>query len=120
MVAERPGYCSIIVDETQDGSEVDQFSICAWYVNNDAEVCEDFLGFMKLEKIDTQSITDVMIPSLQWGLDFSLLEAQGYDGVVLCARTLLVYKQKCMQCTLMPYISNASHLYFSSHDGIKG
>ena len=58
-----------------------KFNNCVRYVNNDAELCEDFLGFLKLEKMEAQSIIDVMIPSLQrLGLDFSLLVAQSCDG----------------------------------------
>ena len=68
VVAEIPGYWSLKADETQDFPEVEQLRI-----NNDAEVCEDFLGFLKLISI----IVDVMIPSLpRSGLDFSLLVAQ--------------------------------------------
>ena len=37
MVAEIPGYWSLMADETYDCSEA--LSICARYVNNDVDVC---------------------------------------------------------------------------------
>ena len=42
---------------------------------------KDFLGFVKLEKMDAQSIADLLLSTVQsWGSDISKLVAQGYDG----------------------------------------
>ena len=54
-----------MADGTQDCSEVERLSICEWYINNDVEICKDFLGFVKLAKMNAQYIIDVKIPSLQ-------------------------------------------------------
>ena len=49
-------------------------------VNNDAEVYEDLLGFLKLEKMEAQSNIEVIIPSLQrWDQDVTFPVAQGYN-----------------------------------------
>ena len=98
------------MEETKDCSEVEQLSICVRYVNNDAEVCKDFLGFLKLEKMDAQSIIDVIIPSLQiWGLDFSLLVAQGYDGASVMSPNITGIQVKVH--ALFP-VSTASHMFY--------
>ena len=70
-----------MADETTDVSSTKQMSICIRFVNENAEVCEGFLGFKKLKKMDAQSVFDVLIPALKdWGLDLSSLVEQGYDG----------------------------------------
>ena len=76
-----PKYWSLMADETQDCSTTEQVSICVRYVNTNGEVCEDFAGFIKLEKMDAQTIANTLLSTIQgWGLDMSNLVAQGYDG----------------------------------------
>ena len=53
-----PAYWSLMSDETQDCSMTEQVSICIRYVGDSGEVCEDFMGFVKIEKMDAQSIAD--------------------------------------------------------------
>ena len=62
-----------MADETTDVSATEQMSICIRFVNSNMEVCEEFLGFVKLTKMDAQSVFDVLIPTLEgWGLDGDL------------------------------------------------
>ena len=76
-----PKYWSLMADETQDCSTTEQVSICVRYVNTKGDVCEDFAGFIKLEKMDAQTIVDTLLSTIQgWGLDMSNLVAQGYDS----------------------------------------
>ena len=76
-----PKYWSLMADETQDCSTTEQVSICVRDVNNSNEVCEDFMGFVEVKKMDAQSIADTLLTTVQkWGLDTSCLVAQGYDG----------------------------------------
>ena len=45
------------------------------------EVCEEFIGFVRLEKLDTQTIVDTLLHTLQeCGFIMSSLVGQGYDG----------------------------------------
>ncbi len=68
-----PKYWSLKADETQ-GSTTEQLSICVRYVSNVGEVCEDFIGFIKLEKMDAQGIADTLLSSIEgWGLDESIV-----------------------------------------------
>lgn len=75
---------SILADETMDIVGIEQLSICLKYVtyeNNQTVIKEDFVGFISLEKLDSESISNKIISSLQeWGLDLNKLVGQGYDG----------------------------------------
>ena len=85
IISSIPQYWSLMADETQDCSITEQVSI--WYVSNAGEVCENFVGFVKLETMDAQSIADALLSTVQgWGLDMSCLVAQGYDGPAPPAR----------------------------------
>ena len=45
------------------------------------KVCEDFLGFLQIEKMDAQTIADEIVNSvISWGLNMGNLFGQGYDG----------------------------------------
>ena len=45
------------------------------------EVCEEFTGFVRLEKLDDQTIVDTLLHALQeCGFNMSGLVGQGYDG----------------------------------------
>jgi hypothetical protein len=77
-------YGSLMADETTDAYTTEQMSICIRFVNNELEVCEEFLGFVKLTKMDAQSVYGVLIPTLEgWGLDLTTLVGQGYDGAAV-------------------------------------
>lgn len=75
---------SVLADETMDIQGVEQLSICLRYVfyeNNQPVLKEDFVGFIALEKLDTESIAYKILSSLKsWGLDLNKLVGQGYDG----------------------------------------
>ena len=79
--ASIPKYWGVVADETQDCSTTEQLSICMRYLSGENEVCEEFVGFVRLEKLDAQIIADTLIHALQeWGFDMSGLVGQGYDG----------------------------------------
>ena len=84
VIATVQTYWSVMADETTDVSATEQMSICIRFVNSNMEVCEEFLGFVKLTKMDAQSVFDVLIPTLEgWGLDLTALVGQGYDGAAV-------------------------------------
>ena len=56
IISRISNYWSLMADETQDCSTSEQVSICVRYVDVNGDVCEDFMGFVKAEKIDSQSI----------------------------------------------------------------
>ena len=45
------------------------------------EVCEEFMGFVQIEKMDVKTIDDKLISSVSsWGLNMDILVRQCYDG----------------------------------------
>ena len=70
-------------------------SISVWFVKNNAVECQDFLDFLKLEKMDAHSMIDFMIPSLwRCGMHSSLLVAQGYGGTGVMSSKISGIKAK--------------------------
>jgi hypothetical protein len=57
-------YWSVMADETEDISSMEQISICARFVSN-CEVYEEFLGFINIAKMDAQTIADALLSTLQ-------------------------------------------------------
>ena len=53
ILSQVSSYWSLLADETQDCSSAEQVSVCVRYV--DAS-CDVNVGFVKLEKMDAQSI----------------------------------------------------------------
>ena len=78
-------FLSIMADETTDAAVKEELSICIRYVIKDDEgkyeVSEDFMGFAKLEKTDAETITTILLRTLdEWGVNMSMIRGQGYDG----------------------------------------
>ena len=63
-------------------SVTEQLSLCVRYIDQSTmEVCEDFLGYMRLEKCDAESIAGVITETLQkWTLNIEKLRGLGFDG----------------------------------------
>ena len=73
-----------MADETQDCSDTEQLSICARFVNKNCEVCEEFLGFLKLTSLDAEKIARNILDALrEWGPNLEYLVGQGYDGAAV-------------------------------------
>ena len=111
VIATIPTYWSVMADETTDVSSTEQMSICIRFVNKELEVCEEFLGFVKLIKMDAQSIFNVLIPTLEgWGLDLTALVGQGYDGASVMSGSKNGVQQKVSDC-----YPNAIYVHCRSH-----
>lgn len=105
-----PQYWSLIADETQDCSE--QLSLCIRYVLDSGEIREEFMGFVKLERMDAQSISDTLLSAVQiWGLDLTSLVGQRYDGAAVMSSSKngvqSKIKEKCPNAT---YVHSRSHV----------
>ena len=87
-------YWSLMADETQDCATQEQLSICVRFVKHN-EVCEEFLEFVELEKLDAQTIADTLTSTLSdWGLDMQNLVGQGYDGAAVMSSVKMAFKLK--------------------------
>ena len=106
-----PKYWSIIADETQDWSSTEQVSLCIRYTSNVNKFCEEFVGFIKVEKMDAQSISDALISALLlWGLDMSYLVGQGYDGA-----SFMSSSKNGVQAKVAAQYPNATYVHCYSH-----
>ena len=75
-------FYSAICDEASDASNKEQLSFCPRYVNDDGDICEDFLKFVHcksgLTGIDLNNEVTEALSS--FGLDLQNCRGQGYDG----------------------------------------
>jgi hypothetical protein len=100
-----------LADETQDISTTEQISLCVRYVNREYEVCEEFLGFTKVSKMDAESIADAIVTTVkQWGLDMSCLVGQGYDGAAVMSSS-----KNGVQGKIAAQYPNATYVHCRSH-----
>ena len=75
-------FHSVICDEASDASNKEQLSFCLRYVNDDGDVCEDFLKFMHCKSglIGKDLYNEVTDALTTFGLDLQNCRGQGYDG----------------------------------------
>lgn len=70
-----------MADECADVSNIEQMAICIRYVNEDNDVNEDFIGYVPLNSVDAESLTNAILQKLEdCNLDTRYLRGQGYDG----------------------------------------
>ena len=75
------------------------------------ELCVEFLGFVQIEKMDAQTITDKIFSSVtRWGLNMGNLVGQGYDG----AATMSPSKNG-VQAKIRNHYKNAKYVHCRSH-----
>ena len=104
-------YWSLIADETQDCSATEQLSICIRYVNDSGEVHEDFMGFVKLDRMDAKTISETLLDTVQkWGLDLTSLVAQGYDGAAVMSSS-----NNGVQSKIREKYPSATYVHCRSH-----
>ena len=100
-----------MADETQDYSTSEQVSICARFVNKDLEVCEEFLGFLKVTRMDSQTIAEAILDALRrWGFHLGGLVGQGYD-----AASVMSSSKNGVQAKIAAEYPNATYVHCRSH-----
>lgn len=111
IVQQIPKYWSVMADETQDCSTTEQLSICARFVNKDNEVCEEFLGFVKLTSMDAETVARNILDAIrQWGLNLECLVGQGYDGAAVMSSSI-----NGVQAKIAAEFPNATYVHCRSH-----
>ena len=80
---EEARFYSIICDEASDESNKEQLSFCLRYVNDDGDICEDFLKFIHCKSgLTGKDLYNEVTEALtNFGLDLQNCRGQGYDGV---------------------------------------
>lgn len=78
----KSGFYSILADETTDISQVEQFSLCFRYVDeNTMKIKEDFLTFIPVNDLTGVGLTKTIMDTIaKFGLDIHQMRGQGYDG----------------------------------------
>ena len=73
---------SIICDEASDVSSKEQLLFCLRYVNDDVDICEDFLKFIHCKSgLTGKDLYNEVTEALtSFGLDLQNCRGQGYDG----------------------------------------
>lgn len=91
-----------MADETQDYTTTEQLSLCERYLSS-KNGCEEFIGFVRLEKLDAQTIADTLLQALQeWVCNMCGLVGQGYDGASVMSLSRNGVQAKVAGNTLMP------------------
>lgn len=74
-------YFGIMVDETSDISVQEQVTFCIRTVNENFDICEDFLGFYAAPNTEAKTLFDIVKDILaRFGLSLDNLRGQCYDG----------------------------------------
>ena len=73
--------------------------------------CADFAGFIKLERMDTQTTAHSLLSTVEgWGLDMSSLIAQGYDGT-----SVMSASKNGVQAKVREKYPNVTYVHCRSH-----
>ena len=102
---------SILADETTDISNIEQFSLCARYVDEELHIREDFLQFVPVYDLTGRNLADVIKKSLnEYGIDLQYLRGQGYDGAAaMSGRFNGVQRHISEEFPNAPYVHCAAH-----------
>ena len=73
-------FYSVICDEASDASNKEQLSFCLRYVNDDGDICEDFLKFIHCKSgLTGKDLYNEVTEALSsFGLDLQNCRDQGY------------------------------------------
>ncbi|CAI6356965.1 unnamed protein product [Macrosiphum euphorbiae] len=76
-------YFSVIADESTDVSGIEQFSICARFVDkmDEYKIREDFLCFIPVEDVTGKGLANTLLTTMEnIGINLANMRGQGYDG----------------------------------------
>ena len=107
-------YFAIIADETTDSSRQEQLCLCLRYVHQSsggAMVKEEFVGFMSMEDLCAESVTDqILLRLTELEVDINNCVGQGYDGAAAMAGHV-----SGVQTRIRQRVSTALYVHCSSH-----
>lgn len=87
-------FYSILADEVSSHN-VEHLPICVRFVDSENHIREDFVAFIKMERVRAVDITDAIVRCIEnLGLSLSDLRGQGYDGASTMSGLKVKYKQK--------------------------
>ena len=102
---------SIIIDETTDINRIEQVAICVRFCNKDMESEEVFIGFHQTSRTDANTMLKLVKDSLlTFGLPFSGIRGQGYDGA-----SNMSGRENGLQAKVLTENPKALYLYCFGH-----
>ncbi|GBM39638.1 hypothetical protein AVEN_251565-1 [Araneus ventricosus] len=89
-------FYSVLADETTDIIQVEQFSLCVRYVEDQKyKIREDFLTFVPFYDVTGAGLANTVLETLSiLGLDLKKMRGQGYDGSATMRGNALNLKRK--------------------------
>ncbi|GBM63244.1 hypothetical protein AVEN_52647-1 [Araneus ventricosus] len=80
--ARKSIFYSVFADETTDICQIEQFSLCVRYVEDQSyKIREDFLTFVPVSDVTGAGLANTVLETLSiLGLDLKKMRGQGYDG----------------------------------------
>ncbi|GBO42185.1 repressor of the inhibitor of the protein kinase, partial [Araneus ventricosus] len=117
-------FYSVLADETTDISQIEQFSLCVRYVEDQKyKIREDFLTFVPVYDVTGAGLANTVLETLSiLGLDLKKMRGQGYDGAAtmrgqfrgvqasIKEKLPLALYTHCSSHSLNLYLSDASNI----------
>lgn len=106
-------FYSVLADETTDISQVEQFSLCLRYVDEDSfKIREDFLMFVPVQEVTGSALAKTVLETLSsLGLDLNKLRGEGYDGA-----SVMRGQFRGVQACIKQKLPLTVYTYCSSHN----
>lgn len=90
-------------------------SVCVCFVDDKPEVREEFLGIVRLDSADAESISSSLLTFLSnCNLDLSYIRGQGYDGASVMAGKVSGVSARIWNSNHMLCMSTVAHITFKS------
>ena len=106
----RAKFFSVLADEVSSHN-TEHLPICIRYADDDNSICEDFVSFVRLERVRASDIAEAIIKCLNdLGLSLCWLRGQGYDG----ASTMSGHKNG-VQARILEKQPKAMYTHCSGH-----
>ncbi|GBM31486.1 hypothetical protein AVEN_141185-1 [Araneus ventricosus] len=105
-------FYSVLADETTDISQIEQFSLCVLYVEDQSyKIREDFLTFVPVYDVTGEGLANTVLETLSiLVLDLKKMRGQGYDGAATMRGQL-----RGVQTSIKENLTLALYTHCSSH-----
>jgi len=109
---QKSKYFSILADETTDVGNIEQFSLCVRYVDEENfRIVERFLNFVPLTKTTGYNMAETIKSKLaDLGLDINDLRGQGYDGAAAMSGEF-----NGVQALIRSVVNSALYVHCANH-----
>lgn len=102
--ANKSGFFSVLANGTTNGTQTEQFSFCAWYVEHETNIEEDFLTFVPVSDLNESGPAETLKTELvRLSLGLNCMRGQGYDGAAVMSGSFrgvqaLIRERILLQC----------------------